>query len=369
MYFKQTTTSEVIFHDFGDDEKVLIPDEAHRVTLKGLPDEEIDGTGSFRRGLFTVTVEWELKPTRRVLPMFESLARFCLPADSTRTSDDEKYFDERGCFREEFKPKGTSRFILKLQILPYPMQVFIAEKVDELINFTNNFIKVLRWRTNVSGPFQMPPPGQFEWSIDNKEWHLMPQSMEGRELEWADILSVNDIQNDLSEFYKERIEAPLGHELFYEAWSLRHDSPRSSLMLGITSLEVGLKECIAILAPDTEWLMSNMPSPSVEKLLAEYLPTLKAKQTINGSVLAPPEKIMAEIRKGVKLRNDLVHRGDSPLKYETLRDILLAVKDVVFLCNFYMGFAWSWRHIRRSTRLILDPNAPVEELRVESPLL
>ena len=267
MFFKQTTASEVIFHDFGEDEKLLIPDEMHQVTLKGLPDVEIEGTGSFRRGLFLVTVIWELRPTRNVLPMFEGLAEFRLPAGSNRETSDETYFDDEGNFRKEFRPTEDNRFLLKLQILPHPMQVFITERVEELTDFTNNFIKVLRWRTNVSGPFQLPQPGQFEWSLDKQEWHLMPQLMEGRELELAELLKIDDIQNDIAEFYRENIETPLGHELFYEAWSLRHDSPRSSLMLGITAAEVGLKECIAILAPDTKWLINNLPSPPIQLLL------------------------------------------------------------------------------------------------------
>jgi hypothetical protein len=228
--------------------------------LKGLPDEEIEGTGSFRRGLFLVTVIWELKPTRNASSMFESLARFCLPEGSNREAGDEKYFDEEGCLKKDFRPHDDKRFILKLQLLPNALQVFITEKVNELTDFTNNFIKVLRWRTNVSGPFHLPGPGVFEWSLDNQEWHLMPQLMEGRELELADILKVDDIQNDLADFYKDNIETPLGHELFYEAWSLRHESPRSSLMLGIAAAEVGLKECIAILAPDTKWLINKLPS-------------------------------------------------------------------------------------------------------------
>src|SRR5262249_15165978 len=162
------------------------PDETHKVILKGLPDQEIEGTGSFKRGLFLVTVIWELKPTRNALPMFESLARFCLPEGSNREAGDEKYFDEKGCLKPEFRPHDDIRFILKLQLLPLALQVFITEKVNELSNFTNNFIKVLRWRTNVSGPFHLPGPGVFEWSLNNQEWHLMPQLIQGRELELAE---------------------------------------------------------------------------------------------------------------------------------------------------------------------------------------
>jgi hypothetical protein len=302
--------------------------------------------------------------------MFQALASRRLPEGTQFKSDEKSFCDEEGNFRDWFKLGGEEGYSIKLDIFPNPLQVFVTTNVQELSNFTKNFVKVLRWRTNVSGPHLLPHYGVFEWSIDGNEWFSMPEHFEAKELEWADVMDVSEeVQNDLKIFYETRVEQPLGHELFYEAWDQRLQNPRSALMLGIAALEVGVKECITTLVPDTKWLLDNLASPPVEKLLKLYFPELPVKNSIQGKALAPPAYIMEEIKKGVTLRNQLTHKGAPPLEYETLRDILLAVKDVIWLCNYYMGFEWSWKYLRRDMKLALDPDTPVKPPVSTSPLL
>lgn len=368
MFLRQTAVSEVIFHDLSQDEERSFPlDASHEVSLKGLPDVQID-EHSFKRGLFQVVITWNMTATRKVKPMFEQLASRRLPdgVDTSRLS----FCSGDGSFNDDFSISGDDGRVINLKLFPSEFQTFVTEKTEELTNFTNNFIKILRWRTNVSGPDEIPRIVNMEWSLDKSTWFHLPIAMEAKELEWANLMAVSEeVQKDLTKFYTENVEAPLGQELFYEAWSQRAENPRSSLILGIAALEIGVKECIVTLAPQTKWLVDNLSTPPVKKLLLDYIPTLSAKNFVQGKVVSPPKKLMDEIEKGVNLRNQLVHKGSPPLKYETLRDILLACKDTIWLCNYYMGYEWAWQHIRRSSRLLLDPDAPVEELRVASPLL
>src|SRR5690349_25126722 len=79
MFFPEITNSEVIFHTLSKEEELSFTiDESHQVKLKGLPDVE-GPPGSFRRGLFEVTMVWEIQPPRKVLPMFQALASRRLP--------------------------------------------------------------------------------------------------------------------------------------------------------------------------------------------------------------------------------------------------------------------------------------------------
>ena len=60
-----------------------------------------------------------------------------------------------------------------------------------------------------------------------------------------------------------------------------------------------LEACVASLVPLAQWLVENVPSPPVERLLNEFLPTLPAKQLINGKVLPPPATHMSTLKKAI----------------------------------------------------------------------
>ncbi len=303
-----------------------------------------------------VIVVWERDVPRKVLPMFESLAQHRLPEGSDIPPDGDDFFNPDGTIRDEHLEDSEHRYQLSATILPKSLQVFVEELSKELPNYTDNFIRTLRWRGNASGPHQaLQRQGMLEWSLDNKTWHHIPAIPWSRPAEHTEMLKVTDeIGSDVEQLVRDDIREPLGHELFYEAMHLRPDSQRSALVLGIAAVEVGLKQCISILAPHTDWLIRNLPSPPIVKILQEYLPTLPAKNTVQGKVLPPPKRIIDEIRKGVELRNKVVHSKVEPLKYETLRDILWAVRDLLWLFDYYAGHAWAWDYINPDTRRALE---------------
>lgn len=55
------------------------------------------------------------------------------------------------------------------------------------------------------------------------------------------------------------------------------------------------------------------------------------------------------------LRNQVAHANAQPLKSETIESVLLAVRDVLWLMDFYRGHTWAWEHLRDSTRAQLAP--------------
>jgi hypothetical protein len=358
MFFKYTNLSEVIFHDFKDNPAVLRPDDAHEITLRSLTEEELEVTKVHHMSGFMVTVIWERDVPRKVLPMFESLAQHRLPEGSDIPPEGNEFFDPNGTIKIKHLEEGEpeQRYGLSVTILPKPLQEFTKQLSKELPDYTDNFLRTLRWRGNASGPHQpLQRQGSLEWSLDNKTWHYLPEIPWSKEAEYTEMLKVTDnVRSDVEQFVREDIREPLGHELFYEAMHLRPDSPRSALILGIAAAEVGLKQCVSFLAPDTDWLMRNLPSPPIITMLQDYLPTLPVKNTVQGKVLPPPKSIMDELKKGVGLRNKVVHSKAESLKYETLRDILWAVRDLLWLLDYYSGHQWAWEYIRASTRRSME---------------
>ncbi len=138
---------------------------------------------------------------------------------------------------------------------------------------------------------------------------------------------------------------PAGHELLREAWNLRHDSPRSALMLGVAALEVGVKEFVSKLVPQSEWLCFEMPAPPVVKMLQEYLPKLPVELKINGKVFIP-EKIIETLKKAVVKRNRVTHKGMTVVNDESLADILTNIQMTLYFLDYYAGHSWAVNSMR-----------------------
>ncbi len=359
MFFKYTNLSEVIFHNFKDNPAVLHPDIAHEITLRSLTEDELEIVKVHPMSGFMVTVVWERDVPRKVLPMFESLAQHRLPEGSETFPEGDEFFNMDGTIKVKHSEEGEpeQRYRLVAKILPKPLQVFTEQISKELLGYTDTFLRTLRWRGSASGPHQpLRRSGALEWSLDNTAWHYLPEIIEeSKPFEFTEMLKVpDDVRSDVEQLVRDDIQEPLGHELLYEAMNLRPDSPRSALILGIAAAEVGFKQCISILAPHTDWLINNLPSPPLIKMLLEYLPTLPVKNTVQGKVLPPPKSIIDELKKGVELRNKAVHSKVESLKYETLRDILWAVRDLLWLLDYYSGYEWAWKYIRHDTKWSME---------------
>jgi hypothetical protein len=83
------------------------------------------------------------------------------------------------------------------------------------------------------------------------------------------LTSSEDLKS-LQELITSNIIAPLGHELFSEAWAQRMVNRRSSLVIGIAAAESGFKEFVGKLLPQANWLIQNIQSPPLVKMLVEF---------------------------------------------------------------------------------------------------
>jgi hypothetical protein len=143
------------------------------------------------------------------------------------------------------------------------------------------------------------------------------------------------------------LEMPVGHELLAEAEEHAFSSVRSSLVLSLAALEVGFKGLVSKVVPDAAWLVGEMPSPPLEKMLRDYLPLLPKVLEVNGgrgNVLTTT--VMDEVRKAVRLRNALVHTGSAKIEGRWLDSWLRLCGDLVYLFDFYQGHPWALRVTR-----------------------
>jgi hypothetical protein len=239
-----------------------------------------------------------------------------------------------------------------LNLFPQQFQEFslkIQGKLNEAIRLT---AKVIRWRWAIKSSHKPinSTRGTF-WSFDNQSWLPLPRDLHffGGGFEFYFKVSPR-LHGEMETLINAGHSEPLGHELFLEAWGLRRENPRSSLIIGMSAVEVGFKECIEKLVPEAAWLANNVSTPPIDRMLSSYLPQLPAKLRIEGRVLKPSGRIRSAIKKGIEARNRTVHVGSEPPKGEFLEELLLSIRDLLYLFDFYCGFEWALEYVRDEVR-------------------
>lgn len=141
---------------------------------------------------------------------------------------------------------------------------------------------------------------------------------------------------------------PLEYELFREADNNLKDNPRSSLIMAIAAAETGFKRLASELHPQNEWLLETGPSPHLITMLKNYLPLLPVVLDINGDILIP-RHIRRVLDSANDKRNKLAHTGSFQVDEEELREILIAVRDLLYLLDYYRGYEWALSNLSIKT--------------------
>ena len=234
----------------------------------------------------------------------------------------------------------------RMDDFPDSFKFLILSTLKKLGEMEKDVVSLFRWRMDLSS---YSGSSIFEWSRDYVRWNNFNYVL------FAPVVSITKLnptrlpRNDINELLSTLTKEPVYHELFREAWQLRSKNPRSSIVIGISAAEVAMKECIAYLVPSAQWLAEEAPTPPLAKMMKNYLPLLPAKNKFNEKVLAPPKSILRDIGNGVELRNKVVHVGCQAPSDGQIEEILLSVKDFLWLIDYYCGYSWSLDYIREKT--------------------
>jgi hypothetical protein len=145
---------------------------------------------------------------------------------------------------------------------------------------------------------------------------------------------------------KEEYE-PLAHELAREALALYSTSPRTALITAVVALETGVKNYIKDVAPNTSWLVENVASPPVERLMNEYIPKLNSNEARPEFRLTPGE--LALLKKRISQRNGIVHGAALSPDVGTVKEFVGFVINVLYKLDFCRGLAWAQALAERDT--------------------
>ena len=220
------------------------------------------------------------------------------------------------------------------------------EIIIELRSAVKQGVRVFMWKRGLLQVHNFIKPGisDLQYSFDGDLWKLISGQV-SLSYVWS-ITPKSSEEAESNKLLSESYSQPLGHELLSEAWSLQDYSFRSALVIGIAAAETGFKEFVNRLTPDAGWLIANIPSPPLVKMITQYLPTFQTKLLLDGKVLPPPKSIIDILITGVNLRNEVSHGKASSMTKDTLTNILRAVRDLLYLLDYYSGHAWALSMIR-----------------------
>jgi hypothetical protein len=230
---------------------------------------------------------------------------------------------------------------------------FVHGMVDELQKVMTSTVALLRWRDGLAeGPLDLYHNSRGFYSEEGKVWRevAMLRRIEIRMgIPYGSMTPASELIKEVVDLKNAGQEEPLGHQLFREAWNLRQVRPRSALVIGVAAAEVGFKKLVGNLVPQVQWLVDEVPTPSLSTMLRKFLPTLPVKAKLEGKSIRLPGNLLNKLEEAVTRRNKLVHAGHAPPSGKELDGMLRAILDLLWVCDLYGGHLWAHRYISAST--------------------
>jgi hypothetical protein len=230
----------------------------------------------------------ERQPNETVRSMFESLSRREVPKGVNPRALPPGTLDENG------KIRSLGHIV---NHMPGPFEEFWSDMLSSMRDRAAQVISALRWRLN--RPQGANPVSQnpffTAFSLDDETWHDMPTMGHGLLVHDQDLITFTPaLAADVRQALESQSQEPIAHELFREAWAVRFGNLKSSLLIGYSAAEVGIKQHIGLVLPYAECLMANIQSPPLPKLL-NYLEQIPNKASQQGPTSQLPKTVKTQL--------------------------------------------------------------------------
>ncbi len=269
--------------------------------------------------------------------------------------------DEILIFEDGSCAKGFSP---RRDICPADIVELIQQVERDLAVEAERFLKLLRWRQNFDANSELITSKTLYWRVGEGEYPLAPlesgssptvSSMFG--MHWSE-----DHSEDLQTLWALRnYVEPLGHTLLREAASLAASSPRSAILIMVAALETAIKVHISNVAKQTAWLMQEVSSPPVHKILRYYVPLIHENSGKDMNFWSKVTPSIVKVQKLIELRNKVAHTGIIPEEAGSIFDALELVSDFLYLLDVLEGHDWARSLISHELRNALGWPPPKED--------
>ncbi len=219
----------------------------------------------------------------------------------------------------------------------------LKEYIQQMDDAVVNAVRFFTWRSNFGGAYFEPGiPRNVQLSNDGHRW--LEYEAKGYMLveQWKHKQFNTRDDDGAGTAFERGDREPLHYRLFCEAKNLRHDNPGASLMIAMVAAEVGVKQLITTEAPDTEWLVTNLPSPDIVRICRDYLPGILLKRAVTVRI---NEKLLQELKDAQYARNSVAHKGGIDISDQNLRKYLQAVSSLLRVIDVALGHRWAADYI------------------------
>jgi hypothetical protein len=111
--------------------------------------------------------------------------------------------------------------------------------------------------------------------------------------------------------------------------------------MGVAAAETAVKEFIRNAAPATSWLIENLQSPPLDKLLRDYLPTFPSKADGFQTVPTVSKETRSALHVAVEERNKVVHGRVVDLDREHIESTLGSIIEMLYFLDYHAGYNWA----------------------------
>lgn len=248
---------------------------------------------------------------------------------------DKILIEKDGSYAKGFRPKRY--------LCPEDIAELVSSAEIELADKMDRFLKLLRWRQGVYTPGEVIKYQALYWRVGEGGYYPAPTDGGGHQtliirgagegISWSPEQS-SSLQllwqnSDLSE--------PLGHALLREAAAISKESPRSSIMIMVSALEAAVKIHVSKKEPNSEWLLENISSPPIPKILSKYLILIHPE----AEYLQHITPFIRRLEKLFTIRNKVAHTGKIPAKSRPIQEYLELVSDMLCLLDVLDGHEWA----------------------------
>lgn len=242
---------------------------------------------------------------------------------------------------------------LALPVLRPDLRSYFQDQQSTFRSEADRVFELARWVTNAPGPHRPFSKSTFEFSLNGKIWHMVPRNPPGApmDLRVNPGLHLSTINWPvLSEMAMAGQSEPVGHSLIREALSLRASTPRAAVVIGAAAAETAVKEAIYTLAPSAAYLVDEVQSPPVTRLVKDYLPTLSSPSIRAKTLFPPPKPIRRSLASVIEARNGVVHKRLQQQSFPDLLSDLLHIRDLIWMLDCFCGRDWALNYVSDEIR-------------------
>jgi hypothetical protein len=238
------------------------------------------------------------------------------------------------------------------KLYPKDLQELCRAARKRLRDDIDGFISLLCWRQNIGAPHKPVQYDVLYWKISGEIYRVVSDPyVDNSSMMLAGIQWNSEREADFAEIWEnESSNEPIGHELLREAINLGRTSSRSGILMLVAALEAGVKSHISRIAPDTSWLMENLQSPPVHKLLQKYVPSMHEARGNDIGFWEKLKPTLRSVQTMVEIRNTVAHSGQGDFETADLDEYITTVSDVLYVLDVLEGHGWAKHHVSNKLR-------------------